>query len=141
MPLLDKKGNVVAYLNLQYFAHQNQFEKELASFLTAILTVFVFLLALAIIISVFVTNWITSPLKLIQKSIASLTLGTTSKPILYTGKDEIGALVKEYNQKLQELEEKANELAKSERESAWREMAKQVAHEIKNPLTPIKLSL
>ena len=141
IPIVTKKNKVLGYLNLQYFAHQNQFEEELASFLTAIITVFVFLLAITVIITIFVTNWITAPLKLIQNSVASFTLGGVYKPINYTGKDEIGSLVAEYNKKLKELEEKALELAKSERESAWREMAKQVAHEIKNPLTPMKLSI
>src|SRR5690606_14454557 len=55
--------------------------------------------------------------------------------------DEIDALVKDYNKKLEELEFAAQQLAKNEREIAWREMAKQVAHEIKNPLTPMKLSV
>ena len=59
----------------------------------------------------------------------------------YNKEDEIGALVKDYNRKLEELEFTAQQLAKSEREMAWREMAKQVAHEIKNPLTPMKLSI
>jgi signal transduction histidine kinase len=141
IPIVNKKNTVLGYLNLQYFAHQNQFEEELASFLTAIITVFVFLLAITVIITIFVTNWITAPLKLIQNSVASFTLGGVYKPINYSRKDEIGSLVAEYNKKLKELEEKALELAKSERESAWREMAKQVAHEIKNPLTPMKLSI
>lgn len=141
IPIVNKKNTLLGYLNLQYFAHQNQFEEELASFLTAIITVFVFLLAITVIITIFVTNWITAPLKLIQNSVAAFTLGGVYTPINYSGKDEIGSLVAEYNKKLKELEEKALELAKSERESAWREMAKQVAHEIKNPLTPMKLSI
>jgi two-component system nitrogen regulation sensor histidine kinase NtrY len=68
-------------------------------------------------------------------------LGQRNERIIYTNDDEIGALVKEYNRKIDELEIKAQQLAQSERESAWREMAKQVAHEIKNPLTPMKLGL
>ena len=67
--------------------------------------------------------------------------GEHNQSISYNKEDEIGALVKEYNQKLAELELTANQLARSERENAWREMAKQVAHEIKNPLTPMKLSV
>ena len=68
-------------------------------------------------------------------------LGKENKPIEWNSDDEIGRLVKEYNNMIQKLGESAETLAKSERESAWREMAKQVAHEIKNPLTPMKLSV
>src|SRR5690554_3373975 len=74
-------------------------------------------------------------------SFSKVEFGKENKPIAYEGDDEIGALVKDYNNKLVELELKAMQLAQSERETAWREMAKQVAHEIKNPLTPMKLSV
>jgi nitrogen fixation/metabolism regulation signal transduction histidine kinase len=81
------------------------------------------------------------PLKQIQTSLSGLKLGKEQKPIEYKGDDEIGVLVQEYNTKLLELQESSEKLAKSEREMAWREMAKQVAHEIKNPLTPMKLRI
>jgi nitrogen fixation/metabolism regulation signal transduction histidine kinase len=68
-------------------------------------------------------------------------LGKHNEPIYYRRNDEIGSLVKEYNKKVDELAVSAELLARSERESAWREMAKQVAHEIKNPLTPMKLNI
>jgi nitrogen fixation/metabolism regulation signal transduction histidine kinase len=68
-------------------------------------------------------------------------LGKTNEKIEYSQKDEIGQLVHEYNRMVDELAESASRLAQSERESAWREMARQVAHEIKNPLTPMKLSV
>jgi two-component system, NtrC family, nitrogen regulation sensor histidine kinase NtrY len=84
---------------------------------------------------------LTAPLRILQESFARVNLGQRNEPILYEKEDEIGALVKEYNQKIEELALKAEQLAQSERESAWREMAKQVAHEIKNPLTPMKLGL
>ena len=72
---------------------------------------------------------------------AGLRLGTTNEQIQYSRKDEIGELVKEYNRMIDELALSASKLAQSERETAWREMARQVAHEIKNPLTPMKLSV
>jgi nitrogen fixation/metabolism regulation signal transduction histidine kinase len=68
-------------------------------------------------------------------------LGKRNEPIYYRRNDEIGSLVKEYNKKVDELAISADLLARSERESAWREMAKQIAHEIKNPLTPMKLNI
>lgn len=99
------------------------------------------LLAISIFIAIVVSSWVTSPLRLLQESFSSVKFGKENQPIEYTKQDEIGALVKDYNQKLIELELTAQQLAQSERETAWREMAKQVAHEIKNPLTPMKLSL
>jgi two-component system nitrogen regulation sensor histidine kinase NtrY len=68
-------------------------------------------------------------------------LGQKSEHLLYSGKDEVGDLVRQYNRMVDELDESARKLARSERESAWREMAKQIAHEIKNPLTPMKLNI
>ena len=76
-----------------------------------------------------------------SQKVATLKFGIENQKIAYDGNDEIGTIVKAYNLKLEELEEAALQLAKSERESAWREMAKQVAHEIKNPLTPMKLGI
>jgi len=70
-----------------------------------------------------------------------VSLNKVNEHIVWERNDEIGALVNEYNKMVQKLEESANALAKAERETAWREMAKQVAHEIKNPLTPMKLSI
>jgi nitrogen fixation/metabolism regulation signal transduction histidine kinase len=70
-----------------------------------------------------------------------ITLGKANEEIVWKKNDEIGELVKQYNKMVHELEKSADALAKSEREGAWREMARQVAHEIKNPLTPMKLSI
>lgn len=141
LPFRNKAGDVLAYLNLQHFAKQNAYETQLSGFLVTIINIAVLLLVITVIIALFISNWITQPLRLIQQSIQSIELGKQNSPINYSGNDEIGALVREYNHKLEELEIKAMQLARSERESAWREMAKQVAHEIKNPLTPMKLSL
>jgi nitrogen fixation/metabolism regulation signal transduction histidine kinase len=80
-------------------------------------------------------------LRIIQNRIKATRFGSYGEKIEYSKDDEIGGLVKEYNQMLLELGESAEKLAQSERESAWREMARQIAHEIKNPLTPMKLSI
>ena len=140
-PFYSNDGRLLGYLNLQHFSQQKEFENQIQKFLVAIINVFMLLLALSIIISIFVSNWVTAPLRIIQESFSKIKFGKHNQQILYTKEDEIGALVKDYNQKLEELEFTAQQLAQSERESAWREMAKQVAHEIKNPLTPMKLSV
>jgi nitrogen fixation/metabolism regulation signal transduction histidine kinase len=141
VPLLNGKGVVLGYINLPYFAKQNEFENEIAGFLSAIINIFVILLALSIVVAVIITGRIVEPLKKIQGSLQRFKLGSAQRPIEYRGNDEIGVLVHEYNKKLEELQESSEKLAKSEREMAWREMAKQVAHEIKNPLTPMKLRI
>jgi two-component system nitrogen regulation sensor histidine kinase NtrY len=131
----------VAYLNLPYFAKQGELENELSEFLVAVVNVLILLFIISIIIGVMVSSWLTYPLQLLRDNLAQVKLGATNRPIEYEGTDEISSLVAAYNSKVQELQENAELLAKSERESAWREMAKQVAHEIKNPLTPMKLSI
>jgi nitrogen fixation/metabolism regulation signal transduction histidine kinase len=103
--------------------------------------IYFFLILLSIVIAIFITNNITRPLQLIQERFREIDLGKKNEPIFYESLDEIGSLIKEYNRMVEELSENAKKLAKSERESAWREMAKQIAHEIKNPLTPMKLSV
>jgi len=91
--------------------------------------------------AVFVANKITSPLTLVQRSLARTTIGKKNEPIFWKRNDEIGSLIKEYNNMIVALDNSANRIMRSERESAWREMAKQVAHEIKNPLTPLRLGV
>jgi two-component system nitrogen regulation sensor histidine kinase NtrY len=140
-PITDKNGNVKAYLSLPYFEKQNELNKEVSGFLSALLNIYVFLLAIAVFVTVVISSRITKPLLLIQEKMSRVRLGSINEKIAYQKNDEIGQLVHEYNRMLEELASSADKLAKSERESAWREMAKQVAHEIKNPLTPMKLSV
>lgn len=141
VPFVNSKNEVLAYLNLPYFAKQTELEDELSRFLVAVVNILVLLFVLAILVAVLVSNWITRPLQLLKENLATMRLDRRNEPIVYEGSDEIASLVTEYNSKVEELQENAELLAKSERESAWREMAKQVAHEIKNPLTPMKLSI
>lgn len=141
MPYFNNENELQGFLNLQHFGQQKDFEFQIQRFLTAIINVFMLLLAVSVVVAIFVSGWLTAPLRVLQESFAKVNLGQRNERIKYTKDDEIGALVKEYNRKIDELEIKAQQLAQSERESAWREMAKQVAHEIKNPLTPMKLGL
>ncbi|MGZ4047944.1 MAG: ATP-binding protein [Bacteroidia bacterium] len=141
IPFKNKDGKLLAYLNLPYFAKQSELEKEISGFLVALINIYVLLFALSIITAIFISNYVTKPLKLIQDKLSKIKLGKTNEFIEWKENDEIGSLVSEYNRMIQELSKSAELLAKSERESAWREMAKQVAHEIKNPLTPMKLSV
>jgi len=141
VPFRNNENKVIAYLNLPYFAKQNQLENELSQFFTALINIYALLFLVSIFIAVLFANYISEPVRLIKEKIRALQLGKSNEFIDWKSNDEIGSLVKEYNQKVLELEKSAKLLAQSERESAWREMAKQVAHEIKNPLTPMKLSI
>src|SRR5690554_902188 len=140
-PFYNDRGELLAYINLPYFAKQSELEDEISNFLVSVINIFVVLFLLSILIGLFISQWITAPLRSIRESLAGIDLGKTNRLIGYKGSDEIGRLVQEYNIKVAELEHNAEKLAQSERESAWREMAKQVAHEIKNPLTPMKLNI
>lgn len=141
LPVKNKEGKLQAYLNLPYFAKQSDLEKEISTFLVALINVYVLLFALSVLAAIFISNYLTHPLRLIQDKMRQVKLGKQSDPIEWKNKDEIGSLVSEYNRMIGELANSAELLAQSERESAWREMAKQVAHEIKNPLTPMRLSM
>jgi two-component system, NtrC family, nitrogen regulation sensor histidine kinase NtrY len=141
VPFRNYNNEVIAYLNLPYFSHQDEFQKEISEFIMAFTNVFMILLLASILIGVFIGNQLTKPLALIQEKIRSINIEKKGDKIDYSRKDELGGLIKEYNRKIDELAVSAQKLAQSERESAWREMAKQIAHEIKNPLTPMKLSV
>ncbi|UKN00629.1 ATP-binding protein [Paracrocinitomix mangrovi] len=140
-PFFNQKGEFLAYVNVQYISRQDELEDQISGFLLAIMNIMVLMLAISTILTITISNRLTRPLKYIQESLRHVQLGSKYKPIEYDGSDEVGELVKEYNLKVEELQQSVEALAKSERESAWREMAKQVAHEIKNPLTPMKLSI
>ncbi len=141
VPFRNQENKLVAYLNLPYFAKQTELQTEISVFLNAFLNVYVLLIAVAIFLAILISRYITRPLQIIRDKMGSLSLGGSNEKIKWSRRDEIGTLIAEYNRMIDELARSADLLAKSERESAWREMAKQVAHEIKNPLTPMKLSV
>lgn len=140
-PFTDDRGNITGYLHLPYFEKQNELNQEISGFISALLNIYVLLFALALLFTLLISSRITQPLSVLQEKLAGIRIGRRNEEIAYTGTDEIGALVNEYNRMVAELADSADKLARSERESAWREMARQVAHEIKNPLTPMKLSV
>ncbi len=137
----NDSGDLLGYLNIPYFARQSELEKEISTILGAIINIYVLLLVISMILTIAISEYFTKPLKLIQEKLSKIKLGKASEPIQWKSQDEIGSLVNEYNRMIDELQKSTELLAKSERETAWREMAKQVAHEIKNPLTPMKLSI
>ena len=140
-PFISKHSELMGFVNLPYFARQSALVDELSGIISALVNVYVLLFVLSILTGLLLAGYITQPLRLIQQQFAKITLGRKNEKISWQSRDEIGRLVEQYNAMLEKLEESAQLLAQNERESAWREMAKQVAHEIKNPLTPMKLNL
>ena len=141
VPLKNMENDLLAYLNLPYFTKQNELSEEIYTLIVAIVNIYTLLISISILIAIFVSNQITRPLRLIQEKFRKVGLKYSNEQIDYKSNDEIGGLIKEYNRMVTELTESAEKLARTEREIAWREMAKQIAHEIKNPLTPMKLSI
>ncbi|MEO7767002.1 MAG: ATP-binding protein, partial [Ferruginibacter sp.] len=141
VPVIDEAGREYAFLNIPYFTSQTKLRQEISNFLVAIINLNAFIFLIAGIVAFFITNRITRSFSFISNKMKAVNLGQLNEAITWNRRDEIGELVKEYNKMVAKLDNSAAALAKSERESAWREMARQVAHEIKNPLTPMKLSL
>lgn len=111
------------------------------SYLSTLLNVYVFLFLLSGAISLFIANSITKPLSKLAERFKEFKLGKNNTRLEWDTNDEIGMLIKDYNELTHKLAESASVIARTERDTAWREMARQVAHEIKNPLTPMKLSI
>ena len=137
----NSDNEILTFLNLPYFRMQSVLAKEISDMVVAVINFTLLLIMIAMSVAVFISGRLTAPLALISSRLASVELGKKSEHLSYRGSDEVGDLVKQYNLMVDELEESALKLARSERESAWREMAKQIAHEIKNPLTPMKLNV
>ena len=141
VPLVNMMGDIIGYINIPYFTKEREFRKQITTFIFAFINIYVFLLLASILVAYYISARITDPLRLILENLRKVQLGKSTKRIEYHSKNEIGLLVAEYNNKVEELAIRAEQLARSERETAWREMAKQIAHEIKNPLTPMKLNI
>ena len=138
----DDKFKPLGILNLPYVEDDGYYENELNSFLIRLGQVYTFMLIIAFAFAYFLSSYITKPLKTISDKLSETSLSQKNeKIVLEANSKEINLLIKAYNEMVDELEKSAIKLAQSEREEAWREMAKQVAHEIKNPLTPMRLTV
>lgn len=140
--LTDQHSKELVILNLPYLENDDFLTNELEAFLTRMAYAFSFVLFMAIGLAFLLSKFITKSLKTISDKINATRLERLNEKIVIDDtSEEITTLVNSYNSMIDELEESAIQLAKSEREQAWREMAKQVAHEIKNPLTPMRLTV
>ena len=138
----DEKFKPLGILNLPYVEDDGFYETELQNFLIRLGQVYGFMLLIAFALAYFLSSYITKSLKTISDKINETNLNQINeKIVIEANSKEINLLINAYNGMVDKLEESATKLAQSEREQAWREMAKQVAHEIKNPLTPMRLTV
>ena len=140
-PIRNAQNKTIAYVGLPNYSNEEEYTDKIALFVSNLINIYALVFVAIGVLAVFLANQITNPLTFIQESISRTKIGQRNEPIVWRRHDEIGSLIKEYNHLIAALEDSALKLARSERESAWREMAKQVAHEIKNPLTPLKLGV
>ena len=134
-------GKQLGVLGVPYFGSKPELDQQILEVISSVLSVFAIMFLLFLILSYWASNILTVPLRLLTQKIRKINLYQLNQPLEWKSDDEIGAMIGAYNQMLTKLEESKQELAKSEKMTAWREMAKQVAHEIKNPLTPMKLTI
>ena len=140
--LFDTNKQPYAILYFPYFEDVSFSTTELNTFLMRLFQIYFFMLLVAIIIAYFISSYMTRPLETIRARIDRTGLLKGNEKIhISNASKEVDSLVNSYNSMLDALEESIAKLARSEREQAWQEMAKQVAHEIKNPLTPMRLTI
>ncbi len=132
---------LLGIMSVPFFESEHQIEEQQIKIFTNVLNIFTIIFLIFLLISYFASKWLTFPLKFITLKLKKTTLSSFNEPLNWNSDDEIGIMVREYNRMVVNLEDSKKALARSEKESAWREMAQQVAHEIKNPLTPMKLTL
>ncbi len=140
-PFYNADNKLLTYLNLPYFRMQSVLAREVSNMIVAVINFTLLLIVITMSLAVFISTRLTSPLAMLASGLASVKLGKKSEHLSYNSNDEVGDLVRHYNRMVDELDDSARKLADSERDYAWREMAKQIAHEIKNPLTPMKLNV
>lgn len=139
--IINNQNTILGYLNLPNFSNEEEFKQQFAGLIVGLLNLLVVLLLISTIFSMFIAKRISEPLVVLQNKMTNVALGGENEKIALQVPDELNGVIQNYNEMIDKLSVSADKLAKAEREMAWREMARQIAHEIKNPLTPMKLSL
>jgi signal transduction histidine kinase len=140
-PLFNDKGKLLAYLNLPYFSRPSNITGDISSVVATVLNIYILLLVATLLAGTAISNQLSRPLVEVGNKMRRLDLTKQLEHINYHGDDELGGLIHAYNEMVDEVVAASQRMAQMEREQAWREMARQIAHEIKNPLTPMRLSL
>ncbi|MFD3002283.1 ATP-binding protein [Pontibacter toksunensis] len=137
----DNPGELVGFIGIPFFDSEKELDLKLIELITTTMNIFTVMFITFMVLTFFASRTLTVPLRMLADKLKRTSLTGKNEMLAYEGADEIGMLVNEYNRMLLTLEQNKQDLAVQEKEAAWREMARQVAHEIKNPLTPMKLSL
>ncbi|MCX2738957.1 sensor histidine kinase [Pontibacter anaerobius] len=143
LPLRDEDhpAELAGFIGIPFFDSERELDMKLIELVTTTMNIFSVMFITFMVLTFFASRALTVPLRMLADKLKRTSLTGKNEMLAYEGADEIGMLVNEYNRMLLTLEQNKQELAMQEKEAAWREMARQVAHEIKNPLTPMKLSL
>ena len=137
----DLDGAVLGYIHVPYFDKSESDVSELSEFLLSLVNIYAIVLLLAAFVTHTIAKRLTQPIEALVERMQSVQSLDKNEGLLWERNDEFGRLVDAYNALLVQVEESARRLARNERENTWRQIAKQIAHEIKNPLTPMKLNL
>ncbi len=140
-PIMSDERKIVGFLNIPYYKNQEKVNEQSLRLLTLLVNIYVFIFLAIGIVAVVISNSIVRPLGLLSQKLHDTNLGRLNEPIQWDSSDEIGEIIQAYNEMLKKLADSEELLSRSQREMAWQEMARQVAHEIKNPLTPMRLSV
>jgi len=139
--IVSPNNSVELIIRIPYAVNDNLIPDEDYQFLRQLGFIYVLLLLIGIVLALILSNYISRNMRIVGAKLKKVRLNQSNEKLTWRHNDEMGQLIQEYNLMVEKLEKTAVDLAKSERESAWKEMAQQVAHEIKNPLTPMKLTL
>ncbi len=140
-PFFDSKNNLIGLISSQTVYKQNDINEELTEILTFIFGIYFIVIIILLVFVTFLTDRFSSPILKLQNATERISMGDSNVELKINRKDEIGNLLESFNKMAKELESSKDKLKKAEREAAWRDIARRVAHEIKNPLTPMKLSI
>jgi nitrogen fixation/metabolism regulation signal transduction histidine kinase len=140
-PFKNENKSIIGFISSQSVYKQNELNEELTETLTFIFGIYFIVIIVLLILVSFFTERISKPILELQEATLKLSKGQSNIEIKTKRSDEMGALVESFNKMTKDLEKSKRELKKAEREAAWRDIARRVAHEIKNPLTPMKLSI
>lgn len=139
--LYNDNGELYAIINIPYFYRNSSISADVTQIVAAIINIIILLLLFALFVARVLSRRLTEPLTQISNKMKSIDVAKSPEHIYYKGDNELGALIESYNKMVDSLSESTRQMAQNEREKAWSDMARQIAHEIKNPLTPMKLSI
>ncbi|MCC6413561.1 MAG: HAMP domain-containing histidine kinase [Saprospiraceae bacterium] len=141
--LRNNQNDIMGYIGVPYLTAERKIGPEVSDFIGILASLYMFLLLIAYTVTYLLARSIIKPINLISERIQELRFEDQNQPLEYAGdtEDELSELINEYNAMVDKLEDSKTKLIRLEREGAWREMARQIAHDIKNPLTTMKLSM